>query len=656
MRLNDFIEEQTIVEVPMNPSAFAAAIDTGQEQGVRVGFEFEVYIPGALFIQPAVAPNTKEQFASKFRDVEYLEHRTTSEFTPADFDTYFKFKQPINGFNNTQQAYDSLLKKRLTLAIKLFNKVEESERARLIRKAKKNGILKTTENSITNQLKFTQFVGRQLADWDNYHSSDYELGLQLQSASVINWQSVWNWILNSNTTDNITGLLQLMGNFNKVLELTKTPNETYYALKIPEVEEELEYDVDENDDYPMATEKLKPMIASTMGAKVTVFDEYHERKKNTTNWYIEPDGSLSMQEEAHDVGLEIVSPPLPAITAIDTLKKFFALAQENKFYTNTSTGLHINVSIPQKLDVLKLAVFLGDQYVMKYFNRENNRHVAGTMRGMGRDIQRINNPQAYTDIKTSNQPGAINQPSQTSNFNMSALQILANNNSTEHTASISNNGKYISFRHAGGNYLADYSGIYNSVGRFIRAMIIASTPELYAQEYKTKIAKLLAQGQPEIQRYGPVDKVIAYLRKNGLPIMELDIMKISAKKSMNIAIKDALFELLDTAPGNSIVVQQNNQDSKNSIVNLTLGEVVKEKISKAPLTEFAKITVLPEELRDLIDFINRKASTSVGTFKNYRRSYEVAGYYYLNKIMLPPNDPRTQAFIKKMLKQQYTQR
>jgi hypothetical protein len=125
---------------------------------------------------------------------------------------------------------------------------------------------------------------------------------------------------------------------------------------------------------------------------------------------------------------------------------------------------------------------------------------------------------------------------------------------------------------------------------------------------------------------------------------------------MNIAIKDALFELLDTAPGNSIVVQQNNQDSKNSIVNLTLGEVVKEKISKAPLTEFAKITVLPEELRDLIDFINRKASTSVGTFKNYRRSYEVAGYYYLNKIMLPPNDPRTQAFIKKMLKQQYTQR
>lgn len=654
MRLNDFIEEQTIVEVPMNPSTFAAAIDTGQEQGVLVGFEFEVYIPGTFFVQPSVAPTTKEQFARKFNDVEYLEHRTTSEFTPTDFDTYFKFKKPVNGFNNTQQAYDSLLKKRLTLAVKLFNKVEESERARLIRKAKKRGILDKTKNSITDQLKFTQFVGQELADWDNYHTSDYELGLNLQSASVINWQSVWNWILRSDATDNITGLLQLMGNFNNVVELTKTPNETYYALKIPEVEEELEYDVDENDDYPMATEKLKPMIASVMGAKVTVFDEYHARKKNTTHWYIEPDGSLSMPEEVHDVGLEIVSPPLPAITAIDALKKFFAMAQENKFYTNTSTGLHINVSIPQTLDVLKLAVFLGDQYVMKYFGRENNRHVAGTMQGMSRDIRINPNQEEYTNIKTLKQPGVINQPNQTSTFNMNALQQLATDNSTEHTSSISDNGKYISFRHAGGNYLADYSAIYNSVGRFIRAMIIASTPELYAQEYKTKIAKLLAQ--PELKQYGPNDKIIAYLRKNGLPIIELDIMKINAKKSMNIAIKDVLATMLGTAPGNNVIVQQNNQNSKNSIVNnyTPNNEVVKEKIKNAPLTEFAKITVIPEEPRDLSNFINRATSTNVVSFKSIRNGYDISGYVYLNKIMLPPTDPRTQAFIKKMLKKQYT--
>jgi len=578
------------------------------------------------------------------------------EFSPENFDTYFKFKQPINGFNNTQQAYDVLLKKNIVKAKKLFNKIDEAERIKMIRRAKRQGLL--SGNSVDNQLKFILQVGVELTHPSNYGNGDeYDIGRGLIRLASINWRDISDVMFATDGRISYMSFLHLQRNFNNLFELTKTPEETYHALNMPQVEAEEDYDSDEDDEnYPAATEKLKPLIASVMGAKVIVFNDYHERKKNTTNWYIEPDGSLSMQENTGDVGLEIVSPPLPAITAIDALKKFFALAQENKFYTNKSTGLHINVSIPQKLDILKLAVFLGDQYVMRYFNRENNKYVSGAMRGMNREIQRNTDPLPYVDVKTSREPGVLNQPNQTSNFNMSALQILAKNNSGEHNASISNNGKYISFRHAGGDYLADYSGIYNTVGRFIRAMIIASTPELYAQEYKTKIAKLLAQGQPEIRRYGPIDKVIAYLRKNGLPIIELDIMKISARKNMNNAIKDALFEILDTAPGNSITVQQNNQDSKNNIVNLTRGEIVKEKMKNAPLTEFAKITVLPEELRDLIHFVNKTTSTGVNTFENPRKSYEVAGYYYLDKIMLPPNDPRTQAFIKKMLKLQYTQR
>ena len=69
MRLNDFIEEQTIVEVPMNPSTFAAAIDIGQEQGVLVGFEFEVYVPESLYAGTDVptVPATTEEFIKKFK-------------------------------------------------------------------------------------------------------------------------------------------------------------------------------------------------------------------------------------------------------------------------------------------------------------------------------------------------------------------------------------------------------------------------------------------------------------------------------------------------------------------------------------------------------------------------------------------------------------
>ena len=36
-------------EVAMNPTAYAQSIEQGQSQGVRVGFEFEVCVPAAVF-------------------------------------------------------------------------------------------------------------------------------------------------------------------------------------------------------------------------------------------------------------------------------------------------------------------------------------------------------------------------------------------------------------------------------------------------------------------------------------------------------------------------------------------------------------------------------------------------------------------------------
>jgi hypothetical protein len=62
----------------------------------------------------------------------------------------------------------------------------------------------------------------------------------------------------------------------------------------------------------------------------------------------------------------------------------------------------------------------------------------------------------------------------------------------EHTVSISGeNKKYFSFRHAGGDYLSNYAKIVNTVGRFVRAMLIASDPDAYRQEYLAKITKLI---------------------------------------------------------------------------------------------------------------------------------------------------------------------
>ena len=58
------------------------------------------------------------------------------------------------------------------------------------------------------------------------------------------------------------------------------------------------------------------------------------------------------------------------------------MAGQLNLYTNNSTGLHINVSIPDKLDVLKLAVFTGDQYVLQQFGRQNSDYAVSSQQAI----------------------------------------------------------------------------------------------------------------------------------------------------------------------------------------------------------------------------------------------------------------------------------
>jgi len=93
----------------------------------------------------------------------------------------------------------------------------------------------------------------------------------------------------------------------------------------------------------------------------------------------------------------------------------------------------------------------------------------------------------------------------------------------------------ISFRHAGGNYLQDYQGIFNVVGRFIRAMVIAADPNAYAQEYKTKLAKLV--GTAKNAKAAPDDQTTTYLRTQGTPILTLTFGVITRAKTDKVINK-----------------------------------------------------------------------------------------------------------------------
>ena len=212
--------------------------------------------------------------------------------------------------------------------------------------------------------------------------------------------------------------------------------------------------------------QLKPMFGD-----VVVFNVYHERRKNTTSWYVEPDGSL--RPNTGDGSAEVVSPPLPANEAIAAIKNFYQLAVKNNFYTNDSTGLHINVSIPRRTDLLKLMMFLGDEYVLKTFNRLDNDYAESIVKNTIRALRNEHDSLPRLD----------------DGFNDIVVDTI-DDLASEHMSSVNYNGNYFSFRQAGGDYLNNLGAVLDTVGRFVRALIIASSPDQYKKEYLAKLYKL----------------------------------------------------------------------------------------------------------------------------------------------------------------------
>ena len=68
------------------------------------------------------------------------------------------------------------------------------------------------------------------------------------------------------------------------------------------------------------------------------------------------------------------------VNDLDKVKKW---ADKHNCYTNKSTGLHINISVPdyslEKLDYIKLALLMGDQYVLDQFGRAGNTYCKSAM-------------------------------------------------------------------------------------------------------------------------------------------------------------------------------------------------------------------------------------------------------------------------------------
>jgi hypothetical protein len=468
--------EQPIDEVAMNPKSFADAINQAQNDQVLVGFEFEVHSP--------VKKTRREVSLSELLEHRFiktkLRSRPLDNWYSREYDVMFKYKpdQTLT-FNKFAASMVKLRKERIQDAMQrivdLNIGVTNEKIGNLYRKHLREYKKHYTEYPELGALKevgveIRRIVGRaETSEIQELYDVIDESNAEWPTAAMT---LVYSMVDNFDYEDSFIDYLWKIKNADALYDKVKKDIEKYYDVDSDMLRAFVGIESD-YDPYEIVSSRLKPIIEVSFG-KTHIFRRYHEKKKNATDWYIEPDGSLE-PDNSEDGSCEIVSPPLKPQEAIDALKKFYSIARAEKLYTNETTGLHINVSIPEKIDTLKLALFLGDKHVLKTFGREDNDYAQSVLDQLHRHVK--------IDIKSPK----LNKT------NINKIKRIADNISSAHAVSINReNNKYISFRHAGGDYLKNPEDVINVVGRFVRAVLIASNPKAERSEYIKKLEKLVS--------------------------------------------------------------------------------------------------------------------------------------------------------------------
>lgn len=184
------------------------------------------------------------------------------------------------------------------------------------------------------------------------------------------------------------------------------------------------------------------------------------------------------------IGAEIVSPPQDFEQTIIDLENMRKFIKENG-YTNDTTGLHINVSLPgfdrDKLDYIKMVLLVGDRYVLSQFQRQFTIYAKSSMGKIRHGIKT-----GYTDL-------AYVLDSFKGNLNQNAGK-LAYIDVNEKELSMGLKPDRIEFRSPGGNWTETITEEFmkQTVMRFVVALDAALDPSKYQQEYAKKLYKLFS--------------------------------------------------------------------------------------------------------------------------------------------------------------------
>lgn len=240
-------------------------------------------------------------------------------------------------------------------------------------------------------------------------------------------------------------------------------------------------------DSEMNLENLADEFSNAIGRKVHYSTGYHSGPRTSDAYTIEPDSSLSGSGD--DAGLEFISPPLPIDQALEDVKKIKEWADERGAYTNRTTGLHMNVSVPgfdqDKLDFVKLTLLLGDRYLLDRFGRSANSYCKSAMDIIEEAPSTEDKELLFKKLKN--------------NLETMASKVIHSGRVGKFT-SINPKDNRVEFRGPGGDWLGqNFDKIEDTLYRTVVALDAAVDPDKYRKEYLKKLTKMFAPSKGSLE-------------------------------------------------------------------------------------------------------------------------------------------------------------
>ena len=212
--------------------------------------------------------------------------------------------------------------------------------------------------------------------------------------------------------------------------------------------------------------------------------EYHSSYgTNNDYWRVETDSSI----DAYGTGAEIISPVYTTPRKmLGEMKKLFSWLDDQGAETNSSCGLHVTMSLDseekEEVNPVKLAVLLGDKYLLSTFGRERNSYAKSQMANLQKAAAKLkadpNNTKNIKAIEKILSSGVMRDKFTSINFKDQKDNDTGN--------------QLIEFRIGGGNdYHTEFDKAAKAVIRYAITMQSAHSDKLYSGDYAKALFRML---------------------------------------------------------------------------------------------------------------------------------------------------------------------